>query len=463
MLADARGLQRVGFPFDHLTDRAPRARPRPPVSGRFEALSFVGEWRPVSARRAGGVREGPPARPHAHAHRRAARLGEDAARRRADPARRQARARARAQPGHPAAVAARGRRTSRARPRTWPAPTRSSRSPACPTRRCASSRIPEIVLGRLAQSRWADERAAATGMTREEVEREGEAFEGAAAQRRARELSRISAALKREVARGEHAGVELRDLLSATARERVQTLAKLGVGVVLLDECHHLASLWGYVVRAVLGELPEGVHVIGLTATPPVGLPGRRGRALRRAARPGRLHRPDAGRGPRRPSRALPGARVADRAAERRARLARRARHPLPRADHERCTTTRVPGVGLSRLRDRRRSADDDAELSWAEFQKRSPKLARAGIRFLLSGGLQPPHGRPARRGVPPAAGPRGLARAARGLRAALPRAAGLARGVGALRRDRRRAARARLPAHPPGRAAAARPRSTGC
>ena len=84
------------------------------------------------------------------------------------------------------------------------------------------------MLGRLARSRWADERAAATGMTPEEAQREGEAFEGAAADRRARELARISAALKREVARGEHAGVELRDLLSATARERVQKLAKLG-------------------------------------------------------------------------------------------------------------------------------------------------------------------------------------------------------------------------------------------
>ena len=86
--------------------------------------------------------------------------------------------------------------------------------------------------------------------------REGEAFEGAGgrpARARARRGSR--AALKREVARGEHAGVELRDLLSATAARRVQQLAKLGVGVVLLDECHHLASLWGYVVRAVLGEL----------------------------------------------------------------------------------------------------------------------------------------------------------------------------------------------------------------
>ena len=35
--------------------------------------------------------------------------------------------------------------------------------------------------------------------------------------------------------------MELRDLLSETARARVQQLAKMGVGVVLLDECHHLA------------------------------------------------------------------------------------------------------------------------------------------------------------------------------------------------------------------------------
>ena len=164
------------------------------------------------------------------------------------------------------------------------------------------------MLGRLAQSRWADERAAATGMTPEEAMREGEAFSGAAADRRARELSRISAALKREVARGEHAGVELRDLLSTTAKQRVQQLAKMGVGVVLLDECHHLASLWGYVVRAVLGELGDKVHVIGLTATPPIGLPEAEAELYAALLGPGRLHRPDARGRARRPPRALPGA-----------------------------------------------------------------------------------------------------------------------------------------------------------
>ena len=37
----------------------------------------------------------------------------------------------------------------------------------------------------------------------------------------------------------------------------------------MLDECHHLASLWGYVVRAVLEELGGGRARRRLTATPP--------------------------------------------------------------------------------------------------------------------------------------------------------------------------------------------------
>ena len=253
---------------------------------------------------------------------------------------------------------------------------------------------PEIVLGRLAHSRWADERAAATGMSREEVEREGEAFEGAAAERRARELSKISAALKREVARGEHAGVELRDLLSETARQRVQTLAKLGVGVVLLDECHHLASLWGYVVRAVLGELPSEAHVIGLTATPPVSLPAAEAELYDALLGPVDFTVPtpavvrDGHLAPYQELAWLTEPLTVERdwLAEHDTRF-----RELITTLHD----TDFPEWVLSRVRDRRRSATDDAELSWAEFQKRSPKLARAGIRFLLSADLQPPTGAP--------------------------------------------------------------------
>jgi superfamily II DNA or RNA helicase len=54
---------------------------------------------------------------------------------------------------------------------------------------------PEILLGRVAAERWVAERAAATGVGVEEVERER--YDGAAAERRAREIARITAAVKR--------------------------------------------------------------------------------------------------------------------------------------------------------------------------------------------------------------------------------------------------------------------------
>jgi hypothetical protein len=45
----------------------------------------------------------------------------------------------------------------------------------------------------------------------------------------------------------------------------VATLAGNGTATVVLDDCHHLASLWGYVVRAVVSELGQ-VHLV---ASPP--------------------------------------------------------------------------------------------------------------------------------------------------------------------------------------------------
>ena len=258
---------------------------------------------------------------------------------------------------------------------------------------------PEIVLGRLARSRWADERAAATGMSPEEAQREGEAFSGAAADRRARELSRIGAALKREVARGEHAGVELRDLLSTTARQRVQQLAKLGVGVVLLDECHHLASLWGYVVRAVLGELGDKVHVIGLTATPPIGLPEAEAELYDALLGPVDFTVPTPAvvrDGHLAPYQEL--AWLTEPLKTEREWLAEhdsRFRELVTALHDDAASDISFPRWVLARMRDRKRSADDDAEVPWEAFQKRSPELARAGIRFLLSAGLSIPAGAP--------------------------------------------------------------------
>ncbi len=188
--------------------------------------------------------------------------------------------------------------------------------------------------------------------------------------------------------------MELRDLLSETARARVQQLAKMGVGVVLLDECHHLASLWGYVVRAVLQELPEGTHVIGLTATPPVSLPEAEAELYDALLGPVDFTVPtpavvrDGHLAPYQELALLtePLAVERDWLAEHDTRF-RELVTNLHDGD--------FPEWVIGRLHERRRSAEDETELSWPEFQKRSPKLARAGIRFLLSADLRIPPGAP--------------------------------------------------------------------
>jgi superfamily II DNA or RNA helicase len=132
---------------------------------------------------------------------------------------------------------------------------------------------PAAALGNAAERIWATDRARALGIPVAEVEREAATWRDEAARRRARELARIRASLKREIARGEHGGVGLEDLLGPAARRRVAALAGNGTATVVLDECHHLASLWGYVVRAVVARLGQG-HLVALTATPPDALTG---------------------------------------------------------------------------------------------------------------------------------------------------------------------------------------------
>jgi superfamily II DNA or RNA helicase len=257
---------------------------------------------------------------------------------------------------------------------------------------------PEILLGRVAAERWVAERAKATGQGIEEVQ--SERYDGPAAERRSREIARITAAVKREIARGEHAGVELSDLLSDTARSRVAALQAGRVGVVVLDECHHLASMWGYVVRAVLDLLGgEDVHVIGLTATPPSDLTGDETELYSELLGPVDFTVPTP-------------AVVRDRHLAPYQELAWLT-EPLDSerawlAEHdtrfkELVTTLHddvesalsFPAWVITRVRERRRSADDETQVPWEEFQRAHPALARAGVRFLGSAGLALPEGAP--------------------------------------------------------------------
>lgn len=57
-------------------------------------------------------------------------------------------------------------------------------------------------------------------------------------------------------------------MLHESARGTLHRLRDAGVGLVILDECHHLMGHWGRVLAAA-NELLDGPVVIGLTATPP--------------------------------------------------------------------------------------------------------------------------------------------------------------------------------------------------
>ena len=259
---------------------------------------------------------------------------------------------------------------------------------------------PGAVVRQLAAGRWTSDRAAATGVEIDEARREGEAYEGTAADRREAEIGRITAAIKREIARGDHAELELAELLSDPARRRIDAFRAARIGAIVLDECHHLASMWGYVVRAVIDQLrDDDVHVIGLTATPPADLSNDESELYAELLGPVDFVVPTPAvvrEGHLAPYQEL--AWLTEPLDSERTWLAEHDTRfkELITALHEDVESPHsFPAWVITRLRERRRTADDDAEQSWEEFQHSRPALARAGVRFLASAGLPVPVGAP--------------------------------------------------------------------
>jgi superfamily II DNA or RNA helicase len=253
---------------------------------------------------------------------------------------------------------------------------------------------PATALGDLAEQRWATDRARATATPVSEVRSDAAGWTGEAAARRKRELARITASLKKEIAKAEHGDQRFSDLLSAGARQRLEALRSGGVRTVVLDECHHLASMWGYVVRAAVSELGD-VHVVGLTATPPEALTTQENELYGSLLGPIDFSVPTP-------------ALVRERALAPFQELAWLTR-PLDAehawlAEHdlrftELITTLHeesedvisLPGWVIGRIRNRTRNEAEDAAVSWPGFERQHPALARACARFLASGGLELP------------------------------------------------------------------------
>ena len=257
---------------------------------------------------------------------------------------------------------------------------------------------PAVALGDLAERRWALDRATSTGQTREVVEREAGAWTGAAATRRKREIARITASLKREIARAEHGDLKLGDLLSDGARARLDILRRNRVGTVVLDECHHLASLWGYVVRAAVEELGD-VHLVGLTATPPDELTKDEAELYGSLLGPVDFTVPTPAVVRERflaPYQEL--AWLTPLLETERAWLAEhdvRLQELITTLHDDGGEAMSLPSWVIVRMRDRGRTPDESAAVPWVSYQRRHPTLARAGARFLGSAGLEPPPGVP--------------------------------------------------------------------
>ena len=257
---------------------------------------------------------------------------------------------------------------------------------------------PTLALGRVAEQRWAEQRAKATGDRVDRVKTEALAWTGEAEIRRKREVARITGLVKREIARGEHEGIDLGQLLSGAARERLDALRRAGVRTVVLDECHHLASLWGYVIREVVEALGP-VHLIGLTATPPEELTSDEKDLYEGLLGPVDFSVPT-------PAVVRDGFLAPYQELAWLTEPLESEREWLEEHDvrfrelvtqlHDDPDGGRIsfPEWVITRLRHRELEGGV-GELTWERFQKSRPALARAGVRFLASAGLELPDGAP--------------------------------------------------------------------
>ena len=253
---------------------------------------------------------------------------------------------------------------------------------------------PEGMLRDAAERHWAAERAAVTGQSIAEVAAEAAAWRGQAAARRERDLARLVATAKRRVAAGKLPALKADELLSESARARVGALRDAGVRVVVLDECHHLLSLWGALLKAVLDELhPE--HVLGLTATNPKDV------TVEQAALYAELLDSEDFAVPT-PAVVREGflapyqelVQLCTPLVSEHAWLAERhARFELA-LDELAVAPAEAEHLGLDawlRSRLAERLSESGGALSWAELARRRPRLADAGLRWMHARGLEAP------------------------------------------------------------------------
>ena len=221
----------------------------------------------------------------------------------------------------------------------------------------------------------------------------------------------VSANLRRQLrlvaAQGGERG-ELLAMLHPNGRRLVERIAGGGQWTLILDECHHLLEMWGYLLRALIDELGDSVFLVGLTATPPSELDFKQaalyqelfGRADFEVATPAVVKEGNLAPYQELAYLTTPLGHEADYIEGERTRF------------QELVTALLDPGLGTvsfldwfrARFVERRSRAG--VEVGWDELAAAQPRLAQAALRYCFGSALPPPPGARPREGdrEPPSA-----------------------------------------------------------
>lgn len=245
-----------------------------------------------------------------------------------------------------------------------------------------------------ARALWRETIRAEQGLSADQADAEIEALEAAGAAHFRRELTRYRRRIRSLTARGGERH-ELLALLHPAGRDIVERMKETGPWTLVLDECHHLLEMWGYLVRALVEELGGETFILGLTATPPAEL-NRQGESLYREL----FGNADF--------------QVPTPAVVKEGDLAPYQElvyltSPLPHeAEYIAAQHTRFeelldrlldpefgsrPFLEWTRVRIEERRTRQGAQVSWARFERDHPELAQAALRLCYHRGLPLPHG----------------------------------------------------------------------
>jgi len=188
---------------------------------------------------------------------------------------------------------------------------------------------------------------------------------------------------------------KLLSILHPNGQRLIERIKAAGQFTIILDECHHLLEMWGYLLRALAHELGDNVFLVGLTATPPSEMDAREavlyqelfGRADFEVPTPAVVKEGNLA-----PYQEL--AYITSPLAHELAYIAEeKTRFEELLAEMMRPDLGTVSFVDWLRSRIFERKTKDGVEVSWQRFESDHPDLALAGLRYCYANKVDLPDG----------------------------------------------------------------------